>query len=476
MWSDAASYPKQTSEALGCVGDAATWPAVVRRLGLPAPPAAPTATDPATPHASDEKLLGSRVYVYTYVNDYGEEGPPSAASGVIDYYVNAGEDEAKPLTVADFTSPSEAAENLVLSKVRIYRTVQGSSSGALFFVAEIDYQVAIGEFYEFTDSFLDSDVTLNETLPTTATRIRPPDSGFTNLSWANNDILAGSIDNKLLVSETGIASAWPDGYSLSMESEIMAIGVLDDSMVVLTKTRPYVVYGQSPESLASKRLPFHQSCLSTLSLAHAPGMVLYASPDGIFAVAGVDGKVVTSGAYTREQWLALGPESLVSAVHDGSFIGFFRGTGKGIMFDLESFSGIISLDVGMPIWGMCSVEADDALYLLAKDETGYAIYSWRSGATAIPYTWRSGILVHASNASYGVVRIIGDFSNGKHSSMRLYGDGSLLVDLSISAPGIYRLPRYGRAKEYEVEFSGTADIDTVYLSKSMAELISGSAG
>lgn len=468
LWSDGVGYPKQTSEALGCVGDAATWPAVARRLGLPAPPAAPTVTDPVT-HGSAEKLIGSRVYVYTYVNDYGEEGPPSAATGVVDYYTNADQDTAMALTVSAMRPPAEAMDGLVLSKVRIYRSVQGSTDGAFFFVTELDYAVAIGEFYEFTDALLDSDVTVNETL-STALWIRPPDTGFANLSWANNGMLAGSVGNKLLVSETSVASAWPDEYSRTMESEIVGLGVLDDAIVVLTRTRPYVVYGQSPDALAEKRLPFHQGCVAALSIAHAPGMVLYAAPDGIFAVAGMDGKMVTAGAYTREQWQALGPEDLVSAVHDGSLIAFIRGTPRGIMFSLESFSGVVDLDVGVEVWGLCVVEPDDALYLLTRDSEGYAVQAWRQGAGALPYVWRSGIRMHRKQVNYGAVRVDGDFSGGRSATIRLLTGERLRAEKTVDAAGVYRLKAGFTAGEYVVEVAGTADVVAVTLGQSVQEL------
>jgi hypothetical protein len=70
-----------------------------------------------------------------------------------------------------------------------------------------------------------------------------------------------------------------------------------------------------------------QACVSKRSLAYLTDIgVVFASPDGLIAIAG-NGKVanLTDSIFTRRQWQALRPETILGVAHDDVYY-FFSGT------------------------------------------------------------------------------------------------------------------------------------------------------
>lgn len=85
-------------------------------------------------------------------------------------------------------------------------------------------------------------------------------------------------------------------------------------------------------------LPIEQSCVSAESVASLPGGVIYASPDGLMLMTSSEQTLITEQTMTREQWAALGPETLMGTVHDGRYVGFFRGRTGGL-FSISGRAG-----------------------------------------------------------------------------------------------------------------------------------------
>ena len=111
------SYPRMSTRAL--IANNTYY-----RLGVPAPSSAPTVSKSGTPDAS--MTAEETAYVYTFVTEYGEEGPPSAASTIIEATIKSGAEEIS------VTCPSHSTSaNLAFgtgAKKRIYRANVGSTN------------------------------------------------------------------------------------------------------------------------------------------------------------------------------------------------------------------------------------------------------------------------------------------------------------------------------------------------------------
>src|SRR3546814_14281164 len=72
------------------------------------------------------------------------------------------------------------------------------------------------------------------------------------------------------------------------------------------------------------RLNGWQPCVSKRSISVWQDAVVYASPDGLVGVdQGGSMQVLTEAVLTRDQWQEYKPESMLTAVHDGSIFVFF---------------------------------------------------------------------------------------------------------------------------------------------------------
>ena len=83
------SFPKMAPIGVATQG-AGPYPSGFYRLGIPAPVSAPLVTEPAGGEAPPTTAVGA-TYVVTYVSAYGEEGPPSPASNIINRWDGAGD-------------------------------------------------------------------------------------------------------------------------------------------------------------------------------------------------------------------------------------------------------------------------------------------------------------------------------------------------------------------------------------------------
>ena len=142
--------------------------------------------------------------------------------------------------------------------------------------------------------------------------------------------MVGFRRNQLCFSAQNRPHAWPVRYRLNTDTDIVGIGNIDATVVIGTQSFPYVASGNDPAAYSMAKFEVPQACVSKRSFAYLTGIgVVFASPDGLIAVSGV-GQVrnLTESIFTREQWQALEPESIVAVAHDDVYH-FYYGTDTG---------------------------------------------------------------------------------------------------------------------------------------------------
>ncbi len=394
---------------------------------------------------NDSTETTQRYYVYTYVTPQGEEGPPSPPSA--------------PITVTDtqvvtgtFTSEDLSGYNLGVGSVRrFYRTAQGTTGTEYLYVGE----VPIGSITA-TDNLLD--VSLGEQLP--STNWFPPPVDMVGLKSTPNGFLIGFSGNALCVSEALLPHAWNPANQLAFSSNITALAVTGDSIIVFTENAPYMVTGTSPETLSAIKIDHAQACPSKASVVNMGGFVMFASPDGLVSVSANDMTVVTEEFLTRDQWQAYSPSTIRGFFYEGIYIGF--SDTKAFMFDMRTSQAVFTEIAGLSFIAGYSDLTADTLYLL--DSIGN-IKSWETGA-ASSLTWKSKPERLPKPACPAALRIfaIGDVG------FKLWADGDKVVDITVEDSRIVRLPSSYKAKEFQFELSGTSAIDSVALANSIDEL------
>jgi hypothetical protein len=427
--------PKVTNLQMATQGGV-RYPVNAYTLGVPAPTQAPA----CVPSAAVDPVE-TRVYIYTYVTAWGEEGAPSPPTKVV--VSEAG-------TVALSLLATAPGGNWNIVSKRIYRSVQAASGTAI---------------YEFVAEIPDANVTYNDIK--TATQLGEPISTLTyamppatlaGLVALPNGIMAGFSGYDLFFCEPFLPYAWPEKYRLTTDYPIVGLGVFGSSLLVCTSGSPYLVTGVHPDSMSMERIELDQSCVSKRSIVSIGGGVMYASPDGIVYVGAGGSRVVTEALYTREEWQAINPGTIDGYYHDGKYIALYAGGGF-ILNSLEDtsltmFDEVVTAGFSDPV--------NDALYLAI----GGNVAKFNAGADK-PYTWRSKRFQFSSHPGPGCARVDAD---SYPVTFNLYADGVLKHTQPVLDDGVFRLPSGYRPREIEIELVGSARIRLVALADRPVEL------
>ena len=302
---------------------------------------------------------------------------------------------------------------------------------------------------------------LGEVLPTTTWL--PPPPNLQGLVGMANGVMAGFYDNALCFCEPYVGYAWPVEYQITVKYPIVGLGAFGQSVFVGTKGNPYIVTGADSASMSAVEVPSGQACVSRRSIVPLSGGVMYASPDGLCVIDASGGaKVVTAGVFTKEDWMALKPSSIVACWHDGVYY-FTYNTG--------SASGAYSFDASSGKLGRISLSCT-AMYNDLVTDTLYfidagSIYAMFGANTRQVGTYKTGIIKLPKPASFAWLQVDSDFSSSV--TVNWYGNGALVKSTTVSSISPVRLPP-GVYLEHEVEIITSARVTSVTMASSTLEL------
>jgi hypothetical protein len=457
------------------------YPANSYRLGVPAPATAPSVSKTGTP--DPDQTPDDVSYVYTFVTAFGEEGPPSPATAPIERT----DTESVTITMPANQLPSGNYNFGNGALKRIYRSNSGSTNTAFQFVAEVS--IATQTYVDTTPS-----AGLGEVLPS-ETWIGPPDDNnslypdgpMRGLIAVANGVFAGFTGKRLCLSEPFLPHAWPIDYRITLEEDIVAIGAVANGIIALTNGQPYFVTGTDPSAMTAIRVDLAQACVNANSVVDMGSYLLYAGADGLCAVSGAEGRVVTEGLISSSQWSSqFNPTGFRAFRHENTYVAFWTegGVHKGFVFDPRAEEAALStLTTEAEVRGGYMNPKDGELYLIVANK----IRKYRGSATRRTLTWKSKQIVMPRPVSMGWVSVS---AQSYPVEVRVWADGALIAQYTLSyANNVYtqtvtvpngvsagslrepvmRLPAR-LAQVWEVQVSGAVLIDEVCLAQSMDEI------
>lgn len=404
----------------------------------------------------------TRAYVYTYVNIYNEEGPPSNPTVVTTSIAVGATVKITPMAWDDGYVP--------LKEVRIYRTPTGSTIADYFFVGSVSAS-GTSEL-TFTDDVLAEQ--LNE--PLSSLNNYPPDAALIGLMALPNGILCAWKDNELHFSEAYKPWAWNPANVKPVDQPIVN-GVVNGSGAVITTTgRPYVVSGVSPDSMTASKLNVDQAGVSQRSIAVVDGVVIYASNDGLVSITGGTGSLTSSQRFfTREVWRERyknGLYDMAFGVWDGRLIVFSASgafTPFMIRFD-EANGAMTDLPTLVANCAFTSVLSDQMYYA-----NGNRLYQF-NGGDAIPAVWQSREVVIDNPTCFGAVQAVaeGDWSIEFWAYLQA-ADGShywSLIHTQAIGSGRtnFRLPAGYESDRYKFKITGSGRFREMRIGKTFWDL------
>jgi hypothetical protein len=328
-------------------------------LGVPAPAAAPTVVV-----SGGSGIVETRSYVFTYVNLFGEEGPPSppvTESG----YANA------TWEVSDMTDPAFASARGITHS-RLYRTVSGTIGTQFYRVAQIDVadehhdDTALGSTLASQGNTLES------------TTWEPPDDveGFVEMP---NGFFAAWSGKNLYFSEPFRPWAWPPQYVVATASRIVACGVVDQTLVVLTESAPVLYIGSTPSAMSAVKSALIEPCIAARSVVQAPEGVYYASRNGLALVTHNGSTLVTRETIARDEWNTDFIPRIAAAVGFDSQYLAFDDNGSGFAFDPRSVHANVTILANMlPVDNVWSDRWTSEAHMIANN----VVYLWSAPAAS----------------------------------------------------------------------------------------------
>jgi hypothetical protein len=460
-------------------------------LGMPYPTVPPTLS--STGGASS--TLTTRAYVVLWVSAYGEEGAPSPPA------VHTGKiDDVWTLTNIPQPGPADLA-NRNITKCAIYRTVTAANGFTDYFY--VSY-VAIGTT-SFTDNIPDSSIVGGRNLSSVTFTGPPILDGWIQMP---NGIIAGWSGKDILFCEPYLPHAWPVEYQMSSDYDIIGFGVLGQTLMVMTQSRPYAITGVHPSAMTMAALPTIEPCLSRGSIVSTLNGVYYASPNGLILAQPGGAENITLEKVSRREWQSLVPLETIRATRlgdayygwgtqiDGSFQISAFATGPTAHAGVEAFATVnygqarqgILVNLAGTKQAITVLTNPDPLrnlmtdvwtgeVLIIRDNIVYWLDANNPDPAREKYSWKSKKFKTPFMKNLAAARIFFDVpdtvpSVGPYITLRVYADDRQVLVRDINASGeLIRLPSGFKATWWQFEVDSIVPIAEIAIANTAKELL-----
>jgi hypothetical protein len=443
----------QSSSFTGTTTNAADW-----NLSLTAPASGSvyTMTLAASPQqgANQETVA----FVYTYVNLYGEEGPPSDPT-LITHQIGLEIDATVKLDTF-------GSDYCPIASINVYKTPTGSSVASYFYSGSVP-ALSGGPTWVFHDTTTAAQ--LGEQLLSTG--YYPPPPTAIGVMQLPNGILAAWLDNALYFCVAYKPWAWNPAFEVTFPNRIVGAMPMGSGMVLNTTAQPYVVSGTTPDAMTSAPLNITHAGVSKWAIANVNGQVMYASHEGIVMVLGVFGDMTMSDRFfTRDVWkqkYAAGLSKMRFAHWDGRLIVYAAdGSFTAFMLRFEETGGTMTELPGFqPACHFISPISDGMYYV-----SGTSIYDFNAGAASTA-NWQSREVVLPGTVNYGACEVLctGSWTVTLFSDNE---DGVMVQRWQRTVTGDQRFkPISGyRSRRYQIQFQGTGRLREFRIGESFRTL------
>lgn len=346
-------------------------------LGIPNP----TTKSTVTVTGGSSTTTVTRSYCYTfYQPSTGEETGASPVADPVSGKIDG------TWTISGFSgTPANdrtVAYNTSGLYQRLYRTAGTSADWQL--VAE--RAVSTGNW---TDTLSDADI-LGDSLITSGWQ--PPPVGMKGIITLPNGSVCGFYGNELIFSEPYQPHAYPDIYRYQTESEIVGIAAYGTTVVVCTKTRPYVADGVTPDVVTMQSIGNVWPCMSKRSVCSVGDGVVFATKHGLAYVGSAGAQIFTRALYTVEEWTPLNPASMQCVQADSRvYIRYKPSDGQVQLLKLDMQEAAILSSYSTDGNALYTDTLNGKLYVIGTDVAlfdGYygqrMTYNWKSKAYEFP--------------------------------------------------------------------------------------------
>lgn len=337
----------------------------------------------------------TRVYLYTFVNEFGEESQPSPP------VIATGPEDATWTLSNMSTLPPSHVGRVPAQFKRIYRSITGGATVTNRFVAQIPVAQT-----SYADSIPNTTVARND--PIESELFAPPPFNLRGLTVMANGMVAGFVGRDLYICEPYRPHAWPVEYILTVEHDIVGLASYGQSLVIMTNSNPIVASGINPMSITLSKISNIEPCVSKRGIVTTEIGVFYPSDNGLVLVVPGQARNITKDLITREQWLTnYRPGNVLSAQLGMRYVAFnSRSRGFVLGFD-EPLGKVINVDWFDQVDGVETDYYNGTVYLIRNKQ----VYEWDSpNRPPIYYTWWSKRFTFPQPINFGALKLRMDTS------------------------------------------------------------------
>ena len=355
----------------------------ISKLGCPRPQITPT----ATLGGGGSGTALSTLYVYTFVNEFGEESAPSDPTPA----VLKKDGQLVLLTIPDTVSPM----GYKIEKKRIYRSVATEDVSGYFFLGEVPVsQIA------YVDVKLNE--YLNEKLSTILYKL--PQDDFRGLITLPSGIFVCHTDKEIYFSEPNLPGTYPEKYMLSIPENIVGLcPIAGNQFAVLTDENPYICIGEGdPSKMRIVKTKANYPCVDKRSIVDTGFGCVYASHEGLVKISNSTPQLLTGKSHAKETFSQIVKNGMNSLSYGNKYIGSCNiGT---MVFDFAEPTTVSRLSE-RPQCGYYDKENDN-LYLVIN---GHLVrYNVNEKYPTIS-NWHSKLYRFNDYINMGAFRVLGDF-------------------------------------------------------------------
>lgn len=387
-----------------------------------------------------------RSYVYTYVSDRGEEGPPCLASDVLPVFATQ-----NAFLVLDVTN---APDDIALA--RLYRTETTQAGTDFYFVDDIPFVAGSATTINYSDNLLSIDLA-GDTL--VSTNWQPPPAGLKGLVLSPKSFYAGYVGNTVYLSEPNLGYAWPPDYAIDFVGEVRHLAIYGDTIAVFTDLEVALIVGNTPLTVRKIKLEGFELITSIFSTTELDGVLYFSTPTGIGAVSGSQVSMVSANIFSERYWRDTVDLANVRMVgFDNSLYILSDVAGTFYRLDLDpNGSQLVELTNGEgagdygDIRDICFSQVYNGIVVLPDSETNQYVFNQGSDVDRT-VVWRSRVAVFETPVALISVRVLAD---EYPVTFRVYvgDDPTAKATVTLNSDHVRKMPVLRREREwsYEVE-------------------------
>lgn len=341
--------------------------------------------------------------------------------------------------------------------------------------------------YDFTDDF--DSRTLLDTL-TTDEYDAPPDD-LQGLTSMQNNILVGFVGNTLYFSEPALPHAWPARYATPVGEDIVALAAIAGSLLVLTKSYPYIVSVTDPASGVSvARIDVLYPCLSAKSVVTMGYGIVWSTNDGLAVYSPSSGAaLVTKLLYNNDTWYTdIDPTTVVAEYYGENY--FASHSQGSFVFEQDTKVGGFFVDT-LPIFTASWYDTFTGKLYYCSGTLG-DVYEWDDlSQPALTMEWKSKVIITKDMLNLGAARVVADYrtvtttwdsetrlwnnaltnwDNADGITFKLWVDKQLIFTTTVNDVDGFRLPTGYRTDTFEIGLESNVRVRAVHLAETMLGL------